>query len=159
MLSINEKIKNRRLELGFSDKEVADKLSIPIHSYFDIEAHKDEIFLYPELHHVKKLCDILKMDIFSLLDMTCDFCNGNKNYLTEYSYPRNILINKKRLELGISEESFGDRIGFSKEAVVSMERDSEYLETWPIDYIKDIADVISVPIQVLLNTKCLKCGR
>lgn len=158
-MDVNKKIKVRRKELGLSDTEVAYKVGLSIYEYGDVEQHAHEIFRVTELRRVKEICQLLNYDFFELFDMKCFFCEEGKKYLEDYSLLRNELIHKRRMETGLSAEELGDRIGFEGTAVNEMEKDSEFLEKWPIDYIKDLSDVINVPLQVLLNVKCKKCGR
>jgi transcriptional regulator with XRE-family HTH domain len=158
-MDVNKKIKVRRQELGLTDVEVAKLAGLSIHEYSDIEMHVDEIMLYPGLNKVKEVLKILKIDFFDLFDMHCVFCEKDKQYIKDYLLPRNELIHKRRTEMGLSASDLGDRIGFEEVAVNDMEKDPNYLETWAIDYIKDLSRVIDVPLQILLNIKCTKCGR
>jgi DNA-binding XRE family transcriptional regulator len=155
----NEKIKARRQELGFKDSEIADQISVSWNEYFDIELHEHEIFQVAELRRVKRLCQVLNFEFSELFEMRCPFCGEGKQYLKDYSLPRNELIHKKRTEMGLSASEFGDRIGFEEAAINDMEKDPNYLERWPIDFVKDLSRVIDVPVQILLNIKCGKCGR
>ena len=155
----NEKIKARRQEFGLTVVEVAKKVGLSIHDYGDIEMQVNEVFLYPELKYVKKICEVLKFNFFELFDMHCPFCEEGKQYLKDYSLPRSELIQKRRTEMGLSTSELGDDIGFEESAINDMEKDPNYLETWPIDYIKDLSRVIDVPLQILLNVKCAKCAR
>jgi len=154
-----KKIKARREELGLTDVEVAKRVGVSIHDYSDIEVQAKEVFLYPEIRSVKKICEELKVDFLELFEMQCSFCEEGKKYLEDYSLPRSKLVNKRRLEMGLSTAQIGDRVGFEESAINDMENDPNYLETWPIDYIKDLSRILSVPLQVLLNVKCGKCHR
>ena len=158
-MNVNEKIKVRRQELGLTDVEVAKLAGLSIQDYSSIEMHVDEIVLYPHLYEVKEILKILKIDFFDLFEMHCDFCEEGKQYLKDYSLPRNELIHKRRIEMGLSASELGDRIGFEESAINDMEKDPNYLETWAIDFINDLSRVIDVPLQILLNIKCVRCGR
>ncbi len=158
-MNVNEKIKARREELGLKDSEIAKQISLSWNEYFDIELHQDEIFEVVELRRVKKLCQVLNFDFSDLFEMKCPFCEEGKQYPKDYSLPRNELIHKRRTEKGLSASELGDRIGFEETAVNDMEKDPNYLETWAIDYIKDLSRVIDVPLQILLDIKCAKCDR
>ena len=153
------KIKARRTELGLTDAEVANRVGLTISSYFAIEHQENEIILYPELQQVKKICDVLKFDLFELLELNCTFCEETEAHVEKFSLPRNELIAIKRKEMGISAAELGDRVGFYESEIESLELNPEHLETWSIDFIKDLAKVISVPIQILLDSKCKKCGK
>ncbi len=158
-MNVNEKIKARREELGLKDSEIAKQISLTWNEYFDIELHQHEILQVVELRRVKTLCQVLNFEFSELFEMRCHFCEEGKQYLKDYSLPRNELIHKRRTEMGLSASELGDQIGFEEAAVNDMEKDQNYLETWAIDYIRDLSRVIDVPLQILLNIKCAKCGR
>lgn len=157
-MDVNEKIKKRRQEMGLSEIEAAKSSDMSIHEYGDIEQHKDEIFLYPDLSHVKKLCEILDLDLFELLNIQCVFCADPSSYRHYFSLSRSQLIAIQRNVIGISIKELGDQIGFHESEIEKLEIDPEHIESWPIGYIQDIAFIINVPIQVLLHVKCRKCG-
>lgn len=153
---INEKIKQRRTELGLSDTEVANRLGLTVSTYFDIEHKKNEIYLYPELLHVKRLCKMLGFDLLELMGLECEFCKGANP--EKFSFPTSDLIARRRRERGISVEELGELVGFDESEIEELEANPERIETWPIDFIKDLADVLDLPLQTLLKAKCRKCG-
>lgn len=158
-MSANEVIFERRKQLGLSDTEVSKIVGISIHEYGDIEQHPNEILLVTDLSKVKKVCEILGIDIMTLVDIKCAFCEIGNSYSEVYSLPRNELIRKHRRTMGLTQEEFGDKIGFDVAEVKNLESLSSHLETWPIDYIRDLSNVIEVPLQILLEIKCNKCNR
>jgi len=158
-MNVNERIKARRQELGLTDVEVAKQVGLSIHEYGDVEQHAQEVFEVAELRAVKKICEVLKVDFLELFDMKCSLCVEGKRYLEDNSLPRNELIRKGRTEMGISQEELGDRVGFYEVEVQNLEGKLDHLETWVIENIKELSAVINVPLQVLLNVKCRKCGR
>ncbi len=158
-MDINQEIKRRREEIGLTDTEAASQVGLSIHEYTDIEQHADEIFTLVKLNTIKRICELLQLDIFDLFKMQCAFCEGNIQYLPCYSTPRNRLIRKRRLELGITEEELGERLGFEATAISNMERAPHFLETWPFNFIKELSTIINVPIQILMGIGCKKCGR
>lgn len=158
-MEINEKIKLRRKKNGLTDLEVAAQVGLTIHEYCDVEWHPDEIFTVTELREVKKLCEVLQLEFLDLFDMVCAFCDESKPFPQEYLLPRNELLRTTRTRIGLSAEELGDRIGFEEVAIIQMERDPDYLETWSIDLIKALSNETGVPLQVLLNVKCRKCRR
>ncbi len=99
---INEKIKNRRLELRLNDVEAAYQIRQSIYEYGDIESYADEIFVVVPLYHIKKLCSTLKMDFFTLFEIPFVFCEEGETYLNDYLLSRDLLVRKKREALGLS---------------------------------------------------------
>lgn len=158
-MEANEKIIDRRKELGLSDVEIAQKAGLSIYEYGDIEQHADEIVAVTELHEVKKLLAVLKMDFLDTLEINCAFCSNTSQYLSEYSLLRNELLRKQRESLGMSREALGESIGFFAAEIENLEKNPDHLEAWSMDYIRDLSKVLKLPLQVLLNVKCSKCGR
>lgn len=158
-MNANKKIKVRREKAGLTHAETAKQVGLSWNEYFDVELYDYEIFKVTELYQVKKICEVLKFDFFELFDMRCAFCEEGKQYLEDYSLPRNELIHKRRIKLCLSGEEFGDRIGFYEVEVQNLENKPDHLETWVIENIKVLSAVISVPFQILFNVKCKKCGR
>jgi DNA-binding XRE family transcriptional regulator len=156
---VHEKINARRQELGLNDMEVSERIGLSIYEYGDVEQHSDEIFLVTELRYVKKLCKLLNFDFFELFDKRCTFCGKTHHYSDEFILPRNKLIHKKREEMGLSAEALGDQIGFEEWLINDMEADPDFLEKWPLKYIKNLSNMINIPFQILLSIKCKKCGR
>jgi transcriptional regulator with XRE-family HTH domain len=145
-MKINEKIVQRREEMGLSEKEVADKTGLGIYHYGDVEAYEHEVMQSLDLYEFKLVCQVLDLEPLDLLE-------GSKEKLDEIldSEPRNVLINRKRIELGLSEEELGERVGFYGDAIHEMERDAEYLESWCLEDIIVLANVLDIPKRVLLN--------
>jgi transcriptional regulator with XRE-family HTH domain len=156
---INEKIKARRLELGFSDLEVAHRIHQSIYEYGDIESQAEELFTVVPLYHVKKLCDILRTDYFVFFEKSCAFCKENITHLDEYWLPRDLLVRKKRNDLKISPEELGDKVGFYRNEIELIETYTAHLESWVIDNIIVLASQLSIPLQVLLDIQCPNCYR
>jgi len=159
MVNINDKIKARRLELGLTDTDTSKKVGLSINHYFDVELYDDEIPFAVELRNVKKICEILGLDFFDLFGLRCAFCEECKPYFEDYLLPRNELIRKKMNEINIPTKQLEDVIGVKRPEVAKIEEDPNYLESRPIEYIKDLSDLIKIPIQILANIKCQKCGR
>lgn len=149
------------MELGLTDTEVASRVALSIDSYCDIEQHADEITACPLLgiDILKKICAVLKFDFFELFNMPCTFCEEGKQYLEDYSLPRNELICKRRMAMGISQKELADSIDYKEWAVQQLENTPDDLETWNIDDIRNLSNEINVPLQILLNVKCKKCGQ
>jgi DNA-binding XRE family transcriptional regulator len=158
-MAVNEEIKRRRLEVGLADTEAARQVGLSIHEYDDIEQHAREIFEVTELRSTKRICEVLRLDFFRLFNIRCAFCEGSDQYLQYFSTPRNELIRKRRLDLGLSEEELGNSIGFEAIAITDMEKEANYLEAWPIDLTKELSGALKIPVQILIGIKCKRCGR
>ena len=156
---INEQIAQRREALGLSDTYVSSKIGITIDEYFDIELYPDEIFTVTNLREVKLLLNLLSLDFFELFEIECAFCDLKKPFISDYLLPRNELIKKTRIAKKMSAEELGDRVGFYEIAITNMEKDKDFLEEWVIVNITNLANELDIPIQILVEIKCKKCGR
>lgn len=153
-MKINDIITKRRSELGITTTEVCKRVDMSLNEYYDVEYYEDEILTVTDLRRVKLLCDVLGINLLDLLglkELVSDDTNSFRDYL---SLLRNELIAKRRREIGISREELGERLGFYSVEIDKLEMNPEHLETWPIEFIKELAAVIAVPIQILLKVKC-----
>jgi transcriptional regulator with XRE-family HTH domain len=156
-MEIYEKIKNRRKELGLTDVEVSKRIGFQEFSeYMDVEFNDNEITDVWAIKNVKVLCRILKFDYFDLFDSKCAFCENDEIYLEEYKLPRNELLIKKRMDLGLSQMDLGDKVGWD---IGPLEKSDREFDESPIMEMTDIINKIKVPIQILYGAKCKKCGR
>lgn len=153
---VNAKIRDRRLELGLSDTEVAYRARLNIYEFRDVEAHADEAFVVVPLYHLKKICTTLKMDFLGLFEIPCAFCGGAP-FLDDYRLRRDVLVRKKREELALSAEQLGDKIGFHGAEIELLETYTAHLESWVIEHILDLGHQLGIPPQVLLDVECQAC--
>lgn len=142
-MNINKKIKQGRLNCGLSDVALARRLGISIYEYGDIESYDDELASVVDLHVVRQLCQILDIDPFDLLGISKDNAYADQK--------RNELIISQMKNLGISNEELADTIGFEVVAIEEMRTDPDFLETWTVDLIKELAGALQLPIQSLLR--------
>lgn len=144
-MKISEKFFQRRQQLGFSELEVAKKIGLNIYWYGDVEAYEHEVMGTLELSKFKLLCQILDLEPLALLGLS------RLNDAEISSLPRNVLLNHRRVELGFTEDSLGEQIGFYGSAIHDMEQDAESLESWCLEDILTLAKVLELPVPVLLK--------
>jgi len=149
----NEKIKNRRLEVGLSEVEAAQRSGLSTDGYWDVELYDDEIFEVVNLKNVKQLCSVFELDPFELFELECAFCAGAP-FLQDYLLPRNEIVRRHRLANGWSTEVLGDKIGFYTQAIDDIETDPEYLDSWSVNLVRELASHLGAPPQILLGIKC-----
>jgi transcriptional regulator with XRE-family HTH domain len=149
----NEKIKNRRLQLGISEIEAAQKSGLSIGSYWHVESRDDEVFEVPHIKNLKQLFSVLELDPFEVFELECAFCSGAP-FLQEYLLPRSEIVRRHRLAKGWSREELGDKIGFYTVAIEAIETDAEYLDSWCVNLVREFASILDVPSQILLGIKC-----
>lgn len=154
----NQRIALRRREMNLSHDDVAERTGMSFNEYWDLEQHADEAEEVVDLAQLKAVCGVLGLDLLTLFDVACSFCD-KRGFKEEYLLQRSDLIRIRRVDLGLSVHELADYVGFEDAAIVDMEANSAFLETWSINLIRKLADRLGIPLQVLLGVKCGRCGR
>jgi len=159
-MELNERVKSRREELGLSDVDVARASGITIDSYCDIEFYPEELLTLVPLRNVKRLCTVLGVSLLDLLGVPCVFCEHLQRF-EDYQSPRNELVRRHRLGEGWSLEELFARFKDTQWTNVEeeLETKSDQLENWRLDMILELATILRIPPQVLLDVRCPKCGQ
>jgi len=158
-MSVNQTIKAARERFGLTLADVAARSGLSWNEYFDVELHDDEAFTVVHLRHLKKLCEVLQLDLLDLLGIECAFCGKQEQAAAMPPVPRDELIRTRRVAFGLTQDQIGDLIGFYTVAIVDMENDPGFLERWSVELIVELAGYLEVPVQVLLGVKCNRCGK
>ena len=151
-MTINEKIKSRRKELGLDPLEIAEQMDFTDSSYYDIEDYEDEIYSSIDLKEVKVLCSILKLDLIELLKLDERLCKkiGSDKSKETSKISRNELLKTSREKLGLSTSQLGEKVNLSESKVIKLETEPEYFEGLALFQLDACADEIDVPIEWLL---------
>lgn len=157
MATPNETMRARRHALGLTMSDVASRSSLTIDEYADIEDHEGEARSVVHVRDLKRVCEVLNLDLLELMGIECPFCE-QRSALVARS-PRNELVQAQRRALGISEEELGDRVGFEKSAIQDLEADPDYLDGWSLSLVVRLAAELDLPPQRLLGVKCRSCGQ
>ena len=139
----NELIKMQREKLALTEVDVAKQVGLSIHEYADIEQHEDELFTVTHLGEVRKLCDLLNIEICDLLGLDCSLVTG------KHIKP-NKLVHDKRISLELSKAQLADKIGFETLVIDQIENDAGFLEGWSFELIKELAMAINEPVENLI---------
>jgi transcriptional regulator with XRE-family HTH domain len=158
-MDVNKIIESRRKDLGLSDRQVAEAIGTNLHSYCDIEWHADELCRAVPLSQIKKLSEILVMDLFELLAVHCSFCVDATAYVDAYRLPRDELIKFARQNAGLSQKQLAERAEFYDAGIVGMESDPHFLDESTVESVQDLAAILNIPFQILAGWKCPRCGR
>jgi transcriptional regulator with XRE-family HTH domain len=154
----NEVIQIRREALGLKLEDVAATAALGVSAYWDIELHEDEAYSVANLSHLRAILKLLGLDMLPLFDIDCEFCKNQGLRLDLFDVPRSDLVTRRRVELGLTREQLGDLVGFEIIAIEWMEQGSDFLESWSIELIQDLANALSLPVHALLRAPCSKCG-
>lgn len=156
--AVNEKIRVRRQELRLKDTDIARLSGMTVQSYGDIEAYIDEIYAVPSLAEVRGLCDVLRVNCLDLFELPCVYCEG-RQISADDRLPRHELIHKRREALHLTVEELADKIGYYGKSIEVIESGNlAHLDSWVINEVLNLATVLNVPPQLLLDFKCHKCG-
>lgn len=158
-VNVNDIIKSTRLRLGLSRDDVALRAGLSWNEYFDLELHPNEAFDVVHLRNVKQVAKVLHLDVLDLFGIRCAFCGDPKLAVPGPHLSRSELVRDRRAAIGMSQENIADRIGFETIAVAQMESDPDFLESWAVGLIQELAGVLALPPQLLLGVRCAVCGR
>jgi transcriptional regulator with XRE-family HTH domain len=104
-------IRDRRLELGLSDVEVAEKLGLTPSGLGDLELYDDELETAVSLGTVRCLCSLLGLSLRQVLKMPV----GDATRPSEHQLPGEVM-RLRREQSGVSQLDLAERVG-SEEAV------------------------------------------
>ena len=157
MADIADKIREQRQQLGLRDVDVARQSGIGIDAYWDIEHHADELSI-TDISVIKKISEILGLDLIRLLEIQCEFCSSKTSYSSDYRLPRNELIRKRRIERGLTTDKLGEEVGFYEIEIKRLENEPERIESWRLEFVQRLAETLGIPLPILLGVKCSQCG-
>lgn len=158
--AVHDRIREAREALALSDAEVAGRTGLTLADYADLEQTATAPWEAVDLRHVKRVCEVLGLDLWDLLDLRCGYCAGSGPPAREQSRPpRNELIRHRREALGLWSNALAARLGVRHESIESMETDPNFLEGWPIAFVEDLAQTLDIPAQTLLEVACPRCWR
>ena len=118
--SVADRIRQARLQAGLSDTEVARRVGLTVHTYFDLELTNDEAFTVVSLRHLVELGRILGTNP-RVLFLGCE---GEGVKQTVALADVSARLSKKMLEDGLTAEQLGDLIGWD---ITSLLRDPKSL--------------------------------
>lgn len=133
-------IRNRRLELGLSDVDVAEKLGVTVSGLGDIELHDDELETAVSLGTVRRLCSLLGLPLQQVLKMP----TGEPSRVFEEQRPGEV-VRQRREQNGYSRLDLAERVGFDEATIESLETTPSFGNTLPIFLLKDIEATLEFP--------------
>jgi transcriptional regulator with XRE-family HTH domain len=139
-MSIAKIIRDRRLELGLSDVEVAEKLGLTPSGLGDLELHNDELETAVSLGTVRCLCSLLGLSLWQVLEMPV----GEVTHLSKEQWPGE-LVRLWREQSGYSQLDLAERVGFDEATIKWLETIPSFGNTLPIFLLKDIEAELKLP--------------
>ncbi|HEY8370959.1 MAG TPA: helix-turn-helix transcriptional regulator [Thermodesulfobacteriota bacterium] len=154
------RLRAAREALGLSDAEVAGRTGLSLADYAHLEASADAARQAVDLRHLRRVCEVLGVELWDLLDLECGYCRGRGKPARELARrARHELIRARRDALGLARDALARRLDVRIEAIDSMMRDPYFLDTWPAAFVEDLARMLEVPAQALLDVPCPRCWR
>ncbi len=154
------RLRAAREALGLSDAEVAGRTGLALADYADLEANPDALREAVDLRHLKRVCEVLGVDVWDLLGLACGYCRGKGPPARELTAPpRHELVRTRRAAVGLSRDALAARLDVRADAIDAMARDPNFLDTWPAAFVEDLARTLEVPVQALLDVPCPRCWR
>jgi len=147
MEPINEKLKNQRILLNLSTNDIADNCKFTIHEYSDIESYIDEIITVVHIKDIRCLCKLLKLNIFFELGY---MNNKEQDVSKPLNNNRCELVKEKRLKLNMNNDKLGDLIGFEIYIIDQLEADSNFIESWSLELVNNLANELNMKINDLI---------
>jgi len=103
-----EKIRQKRLAVGKSEREMADLIGINLPSYCDLERHDNEVLNCLSLRELNNMCEVLNLTPADLLSK-----EANSNTLSRVSFAEFIGVVQGHIESnGFSVQGFEDKAGW-----------------------------------------------
>ena len=141
---INEIIKSRRIKLSLDEAVISKECGLTIDEYIDIESYPDEIETVTHVREIRCLSRMLNLNIFLELGVNSKF-NNNFDLL---NINRHILAKEKRIKLGLTKVEFSEKIGFDIDIINKIESDYNFLETWSVELIRELAHQLDEEVEL-----------
>ena len=136
-MSINSTIRQRRLDLGLSEQDVAQSLDMSVSSYCDLEAYQDE-WLDVSLGQLRKLSQVLRFDIFTSID-------SQPAPSTPPERRAGLLTDALRAA-GTSASEISDQINVQESNVEEALTQDHALEGWPMSFVIALCEKLRLPL-------------
>jgi transcriptional regulator with XRE-family HTH domain len=154
MISVRAKemIKQARRARGLTDIEVAAKLQISVHEFYDLEQHSDEITSAVPLSLVRALCDLLGLALSNVLIAEGVLSTGKASESARFESEVGArALSAGRVAKQLSLDDVASAIGFDVSAIGVGEVSDAYLESLPIRVLVDWAKFVGAPIDNVLR--------
>ena len=158
-MTINDRIRRRREALGMSDVEVAQRVGLSMHEYYDVEAYPDEFTDVLHVAEAKRLADVLGLDLLELVGVKCSSCEREGFDAGRLTAPPVELLRSRREEMNLSREEVSDQAGWEDRGagLEILENDASFPGRTTINTVLDLSRVLRVPADLLLGIRCPLC--
>lgn len=135
--SAARRIAEARSRLGLSDVDVADRVGITIHSYYDLEAYNDEAFTVTSLAKLGELARVLGTSARFIL--VAEDANQPTPVITFDVISRR--LSERLAQAATTPEAFGEATGWDVGGLLA---DPRSLAEWPVDGLYQLATALDL---------------
>ncbi len=138
MTEVNKFIEARRRKLGWTEAYMARRAGLSISEYCDIEWHADELATITPLMYVRRLSEAIDVPVHALFDLqlVAD---------APIHWRRSEYIEQALAKRGVTAEQMADGVGFHDHFGQALVIHSNFLELYPYEVLKMVADYLKVP--------------
>ena len=165
---------NQLTRLQLEPDEVARRADLELVMVQELETD-DSIEGGWALAEVKRLAEVLRVSLLDVLQVDCAYCGMHDKALIESgAFPRDALIKTRRAERGMSKDELFARAGWSE--WFDDHRDEKWAQAMMCEYeaiedgpdrvdelcfadVRTLAEVLRLPLHLLLGVRCPACGR
>ena len=140
---IGSYFKNKRIEKGLSEKEVASQISNDFQEslLWDFESGDDTDIDGWSIQEFKKYCELLDIDPSKYADIPVSDLSG---------LPLSSLVKTRREEMGYSITELSDLIGYEEAVILAIENEHEDVIVC-LNAIKQLAHILGIPLKIFLG--------
>ena len=140
MHTISDIVKQRREELGLTESTLAEKCSITIEWYGDLEYDESEFYEVLTLEKILLLANELKLDVIELYGFDKCRTQLNSNF-----------ISSRMSDLNITISGLSDKVNMVEEYIESAIKDSQMLLGWVMTPIIDLSKTLDVKAACIIE--------
>jgi hypothetical protein len=158
--TVHDKIFRRREELGLSLGELEERSGVSWFCLGDMQGGEDEIYLGTRLGEQKRVYKVLQLDLLDLFDLECGFCREPDSPYAECSgLAPNAVAKLRREQMSLAWPQFERFVGLVPGGAARMEGDPHWFDMRCVESVFGLAEAMQVPVQLLFEYRCPKCGK
>jgi len=150
MSRIEKVIRDARVAAGLNEEVCAALVGLSEVAFHEVENPGREFFSNVSTGTARRLSSILELDWIRILEGEYGKEISIGNLGRRDFFCRHLLIERRMLECGFSEEKMARKIGFDRIIIEEMLSSSDYLESMTIDALHDTERELYLPFGSLL---------
>ena len=139
--NVNIYIKEKRIALNLSQKEIAMASNMTINEYCDIEDYEDEVYMVPTLGDIDRICCVLEINLAELFGFDPNSPRFPKDIVQ-------LALEKKK----ISTLSLSNEVGIKESYILNVEKEITNFRKWVMEPVITLSKVLGLNIGSILNS-------